>query len=143
EVRHTRLLGEGAPALRADRVLLGEEGVVQALEAALLGGALGRERRIDSVRMDVRERIVAVDDGDTIRVPRAHLAQGHPGARAERTLEVGELDDRHRSAPLSHGLAGVAELLPVPDLARPRALGPRGKQFPAYHAGGDEQRADD
>lgn len=75
--------------------LIGEHRVVHLPELPFLLGAEGGLGGLQRVGVH-RQRQVTEDDPDLLAVGRADLVEGgvHPGA--ERALELGELDDRHR-----------------------------------------------
>jgi hypothetical protein len=87
-------------------LLVGEHRVVHLPELALVVGAQRRLGGFLGVRVDAVERELPEHDADLVAVAAAHLVDRRHDARAERALEVGELDDRHRRG--LRALRGVA-----------------------------------
>ena len=91
------LAGDPLVGVGRELPLRGEEPVVHLPELALLAGGLGGLRRGERVRVE-RERLVLPDDPHLVAVRALRLVERRADAGAERALEVGEDDDRHRRA---------------------------------------------
>ena len=93
ETQLGRLLLEPLPPERRD--VVGVEPIVHRPELPLRPGGAGRDRRRPGLLVK-RQRHVAPDEPDLVRVLLPQARQRLLDARAERTLEVGPLDDGDR-----------------------------------------------
>ena len=95
--------------LDVQRLLRGEQPVVELPELALVVRAVARLGRLERVGM-IGQRKVLVDESDLVRI--AVDQRGQRGGRppAVRTFEVGELDDHHRRVGRSPRSVGRLQL---------------------------------